>query len=329
MGDTIKLSGTYGYSSYRFSEKGLDVDVLDASKASWTLANEGAQLNRYPFLVDYADPELVIKGGTINGLVSLTEDWTNAYINSAGVRVSDAPGAIVQDWRISRPWDGIRVVGNSEGFLIKNVWITDARDDAVEEDDALGGTISDSLFDGVFSGISVGDGDVDGSGNVVTIDHVLLRSEFFLYKGEMTHVSPIKMDKGNPDITPSLRITNTIFAIEDVHHHGQERLQKAWDKTIESSGNVFLNLSDTPLPKDYPVPGAGWTILQGAAARTYWETARSNWIDHHQSGTPPPPEPTPNGPVAFAAQPDSDFHNQSAGRACRGGNPCRDYRLRR
>jgi hypothetical protein len=155
----------------------------------------------------------------------------------------------------------------------------------------------------------VGDGDVDGHKNVVTIDHVLLRSEVFLYKGEMTHVSPLKMDKGDPDITPSLRITNSIFAIEDVNHHGQERLQKAWDKTIESSGNTFLNLSDTPLPKGYPLPGQGWTILQGQAARTYWEAARSKWIEHHQSGDGKPvpiPTPVPNGPVAFDTQPDSD-----------------------
>ena len=124
----------------------------------------------------------------------------------------------------------------------------------------------------------------------------------------MTHVSPIKMDKGSPDITPSLRITNTIFAIEDVHHHGQATSpQRRGTRPSWSRVTFSRNLSDTPLPKDYPVPGAGWTILQGAAARTNWKSARSNWIDHHQSGTPPPPEPTPNGPVAFAAaEPDSD-----------------------
>ena len=55
--DIVKLSGNYGYSSYRFSEEGLDVSAIDALAASWMLANQGAQVNRYPFQVDYADPD--------------------------------------------------------------------------------------------------------------------------------------------------------------------------------------------------------------------------------------------------------------------------------
>lgn len=295
VSETIKLTGNYGYTGYKFSEKGLDVDVLDASAASWTLANQGSQLNLYPFQVTFADPGLIVRGGTINGQVSQTADWEDAYINAAGLRVQDAPGVIIENWRIDRPWDGIRVAGKSTGFQIRDVWITNSRDDAIEDDDAIGGTISDSLFDGVFSGISLGDGDVDGHTNVVTLDHVLLRNKSFLYKDEITHVSPLKLDKGtgSDDVTPSLKITNTIFAIEDVDHGGQERLQKAWSKTIESSGNTFLNLSDTPLPNDYPMPGKGWTILQGQAARDFWAAARKDWIERHDGGVSPDPIPDP------------------------------------
>ena len=70
------------------------------------------------------------------------------------MRVEDTPQATIEDWRIDRAWDGIRVDGNSNGFTIDNVWLSDMRDDAVENDHHLGGTIRDSLFDGVFSGIS-------------------------------------------------------------------------------------------------------------------------------------------------------------------------------
>jgi Ca2+-binding RTX toxin-like protein len=164
----------------------------------------------------------------------------------------------------------------------------------------IGGTISNSLFDGVFVGISLGDGDVDGSDNTVTINGLLQRNKAFLYKGEVTHQSPFKMDKDSNDITPDLRIFNSIFAIEKVDHEGMERLEKAWDKTVEASGNYYLNLSDTPFPSDYPLPGKGFTILQGQAARNFWANARQEWIEKHEGGggvTPDPEPPTPEPPT--------------------------------
>jgi Ca2+-binding RTX toxin-like protein len=287
----ITLSGNYGYNTYRIS--GSDADVIDASSASWTLANIGSTVNPYPFQVLDADPGLKIIGGTINGQVSQTLDWEDAYVNSAAVRIENAAGVIIQDWDISRPWDGIRITGDSDGFTIKNVWIRDSRDDAVENDDVIGGTISNSLFDGVFSGISLGDGDVDGSDNVVTINGLLQRSKSYIYKDELTHGSPFKMDKDSNDVTPDLRIFNSIFAIETVDHEGMERLAKAWDKTVEASGNYYLNLSDEPFPSDYPLPGKGFTILQGQAARTFWANARADWIEQHESGNGGTPDPEP------------------------------------
>ncbi|TPE49150.1 hypothetical protein [Amaricoccus solimangrovi] len=299
----LKLTGDYGYSAWSLPKGSDTVDVIDATQASWIEANIGETLNLYPFRVAGGRSGLVIHGGAILGEVPLDTDWTVTYVNSAGVRVQDTPGVVIDGWRISRPWDGIRVVGASDGFTITDVRVSDSRDDAVENDDALSGTIADSLFDGVFSGISLGDGDVDGSDNTVTLDGVLLRSKSFLYKGEITHGSPFKLDKGTPDITPHLRIHDSVIAIEDVDHAGQERLAKAWEKTVESSGNYFLNLSDDPLPSDYPRPGAGWTILQGQRARDFWAGKKDAWIAAHDGD-----DGTAGGdsPVAFAAEADSD-----------------------
>ena len=300
MASVIRLVGDYGYTAWEFPD-GSTADVIDASDASWIEANLGDTLNLYPFQVSGAKEGLLIRGGTIFGEVPLDTDWKVTYVNSAGVRIADSPGVIIEGWRASQTWDAIRVVGDSDDFTIRDVWVSDSRDDAVENDDALSGTISDSLFDGVMSGISLGDGDVDGSDNVVTLDGILLRSEPFLYKGEFTHGSPFKMNKDDPDVTPSLRIYNSVIAIEDVDHSGQERLAKAWDKTIDAAGNYFLNLSNDALPDDYPLPGKGWTILQGQAARDFWEDSRADWIEHHQgeaSGT--------GSPVAFPAEMDTD-----------------------
>jgi Ca2+-binding RTX toxin-like protein len=304
MSNTIAVTGDYGYTQYKIYS-GLDAgSTLDASTASWKLASSpdaGAVNNRYPFLMDYAGPGTTLKGGTIYGEVSQVYDWTHIYnwpdgpyTNSVAVRVENSPGAIIQDWRITKPWDGIRVSYNSNNFVIEDVWISNARDDAIENDDVLSGTIRDSLIDNVFVGLSLGDGHIHGrDDNVVTLDGVLMRSKAYLYRGDVTHTSPIKMYLGADDVSPHLRFINTVMAIEDVDHKDYSRLQQAWDKTIESHGNVFLNLSDEPLPANYPKPPAGWTILQGQSARDYWEKARAEWIDRHDDTPIPTPEPTP------------------------------------
>ncbi|RWA76413.1 hypothetical protein EN836_07485 [Mesorhizobium sp. M1C.F.Ca.ET.193.01.1.1] len=291
--NTIVLSGDYGYRQYKVS--GLPANTLiDATNASWIVANQGSPTNLYPFAVVNPGDNLLALGGTINGTVSQTAAWEDIYVNSAAVRINSAHSFAIDDWTITQPWDGIRV-GGTGTFLIEDSYVGNSRDDAVEDDDVIGGTIRDSLFDHVFSGVSLGDGDVDGSHNTVTMDGMLLGMGEYLRKGEMTHGSPFKLDNGTGanDITPSLHFIDCVVAITDVHHNGQARLQHAWDKTVESHGNYYLNLSDTPLPSDYPMPPAGWTVLQGQAARDYWAQAKAAWHAAHDGTDPIPSPPTP------------------------------------
>jgi hypothetical protein len=288
---TITLSGNYGTSQYRYSQG--DADVIDATNARWSLSNMGPGASPYPIIVEDGRTGLDIIGGTIKGKVSLTLDWVDVYAgdgtpdnrlgNSAAIELRDTLDATLRDWSISQVWDGIRIKEGSKGFVIEGAHVRLARDDAVENDYGVSGTIRDCLFDGVFSGIRLGrEGRSDRSGNVVTIDNVLMRMESYLYESEVTHQAPLKMEVGSP----SLRITNSVFAIEDVDHGGLWRMELAWERLLESSGNVFLNLSDTRLPKDYPMPGKGWTVLQGRAARDYWEAASEGWLASHGGEDP-------------------------------------------
>lgn len=316
----INLTGNYGYSAYSVSNLSA-YSVIDASTASWTLSNSRnsnpdsdtlwsagtGQLNTYPFKVNGAGTGLLIKGGDIWGQVPQASDWLYTYNNAAGLRIENAPSVHIDDWRLDGVWDGIRIASGTTNFLIDDVYMSNVRDDAVENDYVLSGTIRDSLFDGVFSGISLGSGSpVDGSANTVTVESSFIHNKSYLYKGEVTHVSPFKANTGAPETTPDIRIINSVFAIEDPNHESQSRLELAWDNVVESRGNVFLNLSDTPLPSDYPKPPAGFTILQGQQARDYWEACKAAWLANHDGvgdaeltalpplpGTTPPPTTTP------------------------------------
>jgi Ca2+-binding RTX toxin-like protein len=280
MPKTITLRGNYGYTSYQL--RNSDADVVNASQASWTVANTGSKKNLYPFQVVDNDPNVRIIGGTINGTVSQTLDWRDAYINSAAVRIEDTTQATIEDWRISKAWDAIRISGKSSGFTIEDAWLSGIRDDAVENDQKNGGIIRDSLFDGVFAGIST-DGNGTGAGNTITLDGVLMRMETYTYKGKMTHQSPFKADVGGGN--PSYRITDSIIAIEQVRHDGTNRMEVAFDQMTKVTNSYYLNLSDTKLPSSYPDIPKGFTLLQGKAARDFWAKSKADWINDHNGGS--------------------------------------------
>ena len=306
----VKLTGNYGYNTSTVDGVAA-YTTIDATDASWIVSNcanqdpdadtsylEGSGIiNKYAFIVYSAGYGLTLKGGTVWGEVPQTSDWQYTYNNSAALRVELAPAVTIEDWRIDKAWDAIRILNGSDNFLITDVHISNNRDDAVENDWVLSGTIRDSLFDGVFAGISLGNGDNhDGSGNTVTVQNVFIRMESYLVNGEMSHGSIFKMNTDAPGTAPDLRIINSVFAIEDVSHNGLKRLALAWENVVESHGNVFLNLSDTPLPSSYPKPPAGFTILQGQEARDYWEAVEAAWLNNHDGSgdvdvTPLPPLP--------------------------------------
>lgn len=346
----ITLTANYGYSTYSVSNLSA-YSTIDASSASWILSNslnsnpdsdtswsEGSgELNTYPFKVNGAGEGLLIKGGDIWGQVPQYSDWLYTYNNSAGLRIENAPSVTIDDWRIDGVWDGIRIATGTTNFLIDDAYLSNVRDDAVENDYVLSGTIRDSLFDGVFSGISLGSGSpVDGSSNTITIESTFIRNKSYLYKGEMTHVSPFKANTSAPETTPDIRIINSVFAIEDPNHESQSRLDLAWDNVVESRGNVFLNLSDTPLPSDYPLPPTGFTILQGQQARDYWAACVAAWQANHDGvgdsaltalpplpGAAPAPAPAPSPapqPEPAPVPPSGTINGTSSSETLRGGS---------
>ena len=277
---TISLRDAhFGYSQFRANDN--ESTVIDATNASWIVSNHGPRQNLYPFLIDGSLPGVRVFGGVIRGTVPIEKDWIDIYENSAAVMVRDAPQAEIRDWIISQAWDGIRVAGASDDFRIDNVEMFAIRDDAVENDFGASGRISNSMFDGVFSGISMSHNDLpDLKDNILTLDNVIIRMRSYPFKGNIAHQSPFKIVENSP----SLKIFNSVIAIDNINHIGKSRLLLAWQKTRESSGNHFLNLSDHPLPDDYPLPGAGWTILQGPEAREYWDKAKTNWVSSHPAG---------------------------------------------
>lgn len=301
----ITLTGDYGYKEYWVRD--ASGTTVNATTADWHIAaNETA-----PAINIYDSNGVVINGGEIWGEISQTAEWGSIYNHMAtGFRISNSPNTTIRNVHIDGTWDGIRFVpddslnvanGNSNNWLIEDVRMTNIRDDAIENDFAHTGTLRDSLLDGVFSAFgTVNDQSAHG---VLTVDDSIIIMKDYLKDGEMTHGSPFKFNTANPENNPDLKIFNSIIAVQDPSHNGMSRLREAWDNLTESSGNYYLNLSDTPFPSGYPLPPKGFTILQGKAARDFLQNEKSKWLAEHGEAQTPTPQPEPAPSPAPAPSP--------------------------
>ena len=288
----VVLNGEYGYQQKVIWNLQVGA-TIDARNATFTVANSRntdpsaiagcdvgiLPVNPYPVVIRNS-PGVRFIGGRFKGEVPLTSDWQHTYCNSAALLVRDGTiGATIEGVRARRCWDGIRFAERADGFRVKGSWLSEIRDDAVENDYLLSGVIEDCLFDGCFAGISLDawSGDRDGTHEIVRIDRSLIRMGAYLAKGEITHQAPIKA----ADVSPRLSITESIFALTSANMRGFRRLERTWQRTIESRDNTLLWLADEPLPSALPLPPSGFSLLTGAVARKYWDEARRRWLAGH------------------------------------------------
>lgn len=290
--ETVRLTGDLGHVPQVL--KGLQpATQVDASSALFRVANSGnltptAELpcasgelpvNHYPLQIRES-PAVTLRGGLFAGEVPQMSDWLNTYCNSTGVLLRDSPGATVEGQRMRRLWDAIRVTESSNDFILRGSWISEVRDDCVENDFLNGGLVEDMLLDGCFAGLSMRPPDgaerSPGSSPVV-LRGVLMRMQSYLYKDETVQGPPLKIDEAVPEI----EVYDSIIAMDDRDTVSQLRLGIGWTRIGKCSGNLLLWTADKPWPKKFARPPDCFRIVEGEDARTLWQQARRNWIDCH------------------------------------------------
>lgn len=292
----VKLRGEQGLERLKFRPPGGSGKVaLDARRAIFTVANSRNSeptaarncdqgtlpVNRYPLLIEEQVGTAVV-GGLILSRVPLSSEWQASYCNSAAITFESAPDGVVDGVRITGAWDAIRAGRGSPNLHILNSWISNPRDDAIENDRLQAMTIRDTLIEGAFQGISVKprkDSQIgDASDQQVTLSAVLIHLREYSYKEGRRFGALAKSDQR----APRLRMLNSVVAVD--YAGGQSYPQfwaTSWSKLSESSNNLFLWLSDAPIPDFVPLPPPSFRMLKGRAARDAWSRARSNWINCH------------------------------------------------
>lgn len=298
----LVLSGSYGLTAFRPGVNAHSNGTIDATAARFVVANsrnenptpakdcESGTLATNPYPVNLSgQPGATFRGGLIESRVPQASEWRPTYCNSAAIAFFESGSAAVEDVRITGAWDAIRFARNSGDFSLKSAWISNVRDDCVENDQLKSGEISDVLFDGCFQGISTDpgkDSTLSDQRNLhtVVLDRVLMRLKPYLYRKNDS--DPLEPTHGHifksATTAPSFVVRNSVFAYEVEPFASDDRLTNILGRLKGCENNQVLWLADGPLPAFFQhFPRSCFSVEQGQEARATWQAARQRWIDCH------------------------------------------------
>lgn len=282
----IIITGAQGYE--RFSKTGLNPGtIIDASQATFLFDNNPSTPDEQTVCVLLENcPGVNFKGGVINGFVNLSGEHGATYVDGSGLRFLECPAFILENIRGDKLWDGFRFRKNCNDFIIRNVHFSNCRDDILENDYQHGGLVENCLLeDGLcvmaLDPPSSAPNDTTGAQNKIIFKDVVGKLALYNQSGEITHGAVFKCNTDHPeseDTNPATEHYDCVYAIMDPKHNGQSR-HKRWAMKAKGFGDCFfLNLSDTVLRSDYPLP-PGFTLLQGSTAREKFDAVRTDWLN--------------------------------------------------
>lgn len=241
---------------------------------------------------------LCVNNGVINGHIPLEWDWTTTHdYGGSGDRTVFSGLSSINNVRIHNVEDGVKFRERGDEVEYSNVgkwhssglYMTAIRDDAVENDDFIPGTVEDSLFDGIWTFYSeqwqtAGPNSTIGpdEDTNVYVNNVLVR----LYTTNNNEVGGGKWFKIQGD-TPhhQIHISNSIFAVDKEPRHGWGSLDIPAGTTW--SGTNYILWLGTPGTYVGPKP-SGVIFMEGQQALDKWNESRNSWLTAH--GYAPRPE---------------------------------------
>lgn len=297
-GPSIKLTGQFGsrYTAYDVA----DDTVFDLRGMQWDPRPEHPLSTAFSAGEQPRPPtNITILGGVVDGKIPLDWSWsvTHAFSGSAYYTVATGRQVIdgarihnVQDgWRPRETPEFLpRAYPNTGSFVMCNCYLTGIRDDCVENDEFLPGTIEDCLFDGTFTFYSEQNETINGVrtlklptiGPHESPDVFITRTLVRLDVTSGGEPGPGTWFKLHGYEAPNHRVvlTDCAFAVSREPRGGWKLLN--FPKTAEFRGtNYLLWLGETGKFGAKVSPGI--TLLEGNAARAKWHELRNRWLISH------------------------------------------------
>jgi len=239
--------------------------------------------------------DLVTVGGVVLGQVDRSLTREDVYASYAGdaMRIAAADRTATFDLRVDNVVDGYnpRVADGTEQdntvrFLLEGAYMTYIRDNAVEDDALMTGTIRDCLFDGVFTFLSAkpsSTGTYTNTGMVVTIEGVIARLQAMPSSTAADGFAHNKVFKWAYDKAGTVVVRDSIFYLEEVPEGTTGNLpfpQGVYENVTVVLGPGFDGDADGDVTDlDYPVSlPVGVTQSRDISLFT---AARDAWLAAH------------------------------------------------
>ena len=290
--ETTVLKGDYGYKEpyFHLDDDNHFFDARDAVFRGNITGTNGDASHPVRFSTDNHD-----NGYMIGGLVYRDDPeditWDESYGVGYGGRThngavyivgrEDHGSFTVDGTRIHNTHDGVVVgqgFGHDRTVTVKNVYGTNVRDDAFENDSFHNMIISDNLIDGAFVGYSSragsSAGDIDHSSERVSVlQNNIIRLEKMpgAPSGDRTDDGHGRLFKLDSDRGPALVLKNNIFVIEE---EGLDAFSGGGAKTIAySENNTLIWMGRGEYKYDLP---DGFTLVDGNMSA--FDDAKDDWL---------------------------------------------------
>jgi len=146
----IKVTGR---PQLRWDDGSID-RTYDARGWSTTMKFTKAMADQYPVVMGKRNPgtRQVWIGGTVTGSYPESTTWgeMKGPYDGAGHFGTDREWFVVDGMRIHNVMDALRPHNNAARFAYRNIYASYIRDDAIENDNMMGGQVYDCLFDGCY-----------------------------------------------------------------------------------------------------------------------------------------------------------------------------------
>ena len=263
--DNINVSGSRSF--------GLAHDDV----SHWTLVSgsDATWRGRTHYAVELSgDSRVCVSGGTFIGTWPRDTSWKQMH--GTGAIVLDGPRATVEDVTVRGYGDSIRMMENAGHFVVRRVHLSFSRDDCIENDWLLSGTVTGSLLDGCYNAFSARSyEDVpDGDDHVWTIRSSLVRLEPMprTYHDE----EPIPGTAGFfkwDEHGPRLVLEDNVFRADQAA--GPVGLGIPEGKLKSCSGNTMVWLGKGPYPGHLP------SCFKLTRDKAVWDKAVAEWHEAH------------------------------------------------
>ena len=249
-----------------------------------------------------APTDLCVLGGVVNGHIPLSLDWAATHnYGGFGYRTTSSGLAMVDGARVHNVEDGWKpresatttdvsaTYPNVGTMLMRDVYMTGIRDDAIEDDEFMPGDIRDSLFDGIWCFLSEqnqtgGSPTTIGAGEDTHIRITRDLVRLSVTNGGETGAGHWFKWQGRGSQNHTLVITDSVFAVDSQPRLGWSSLSIPAG-TVWQGSNFILWLG---APGGYGGPKPpGVTFLEGQGAKDKWNQVRNAWLTAH--GYPPRP----------------------------------------